>query len=63
MAKPLGYCIEFGSQAGKDAADAAFTEYGSTGLGLGAAIVVHLLKMLLPRPGSNYQAAMDNLSY
>ena len=57
MAKPLGYCIQFRPYAGKDA---AFTEYGDIGLGLGAAVVAHLLKMLPPHPGSNYHAVMDN---
>ena len=57
LAKLLGYCIQFCSHAGKDA---AFTEYGAIGLGLGAAVMAHLLKMLPPHPGSNYQAMMDN---
>ena len=53
----LGYCIQFRPYAGKDA---VFTEYGDIGLGLGAAVVAHLLKMLPPHPGSNYHAVMDN---
>ena len=57
MDKPLGYCIQFRPYSGKDA---AFTEYGSIGLGLGAAVVVHLLKMLPLHPGSNYHAVMVN---
>ena len=55
--KPLGYCIQFHPYAGKDA---TFTEHEDIGLGLGAAVVAHLLKMLPPHPGSNYHAVMDN---
>ena len=57
MDKPLGYCIQFRPYSGKDA---AFTEYESIGLGQGAAVVVHLLKILSPQPGSNYHAVKVN---
>ena len=60
MDKPLEYCIQFRPYSGKDA---AFTEYGSIGFGLGAAVVAHLLKMLSPHPGSNYHAVMVNFFF
>ena len=57
MAKPLGYCIQFRPYAGKDV---ALTEYGDIGLGLGASVVAHLVKVLPTQPGCNYHAVMDN---
>ena len=53
----LGVLHPISSICGKDA---VFTEYRDIGLGLGAAVVAHLLKMLPPHPGSNYHAVMDN---
>ena len=57
IAKPLGYCIQFRPYAGKDV---ALTEYGDIGLGLGASVVAHLVKVLPTQPGCNYHAVMDS---
>ena len=59
MASPLGYCIQFCPYLVKDS---QLREYRDIGLGLGAAVVVHLAQFL-PVPNddhSEYHLLMDN---
>ena len=59
MASPLCYCIQFHPYLGKDY---QLSEYGNIGLGLGAAVVVHLAQFL-PAPNddhSKYHLLMHN---
>ena len=59
MSNPLGYCIQFRTYSGKDT---QLSEYGDTGLGLGAAVVAKLVQSLFSQEesGSNYHVVMNN---
>ena len=59
LAKPLGYCVQFRSYAGKDT---QLDIYGDIGLGVGGAAVAYLLKCIPSQQdnGSIYHVVMDN---